>query len=110
MAPKSTKQFVIRSDCIIHSETGEKLPYIYISEKTANYLTSGGVVVEFDNYLLQRREEELSWLEYRSGSKFCKKMIAAGYHCRDLNLFKALHEWFFEIKYCENSLLASSQW
>jgi hypothetical protein len=93
MNTKLTAPFVIKHDCIIHSETGAKLPYLRVVAKIPKP-TSLTVIVEFDDALSRRRLEELSWEEYRSWSVFCKKMIKYGYVYDKLSLLKSLHYWY----------------
>ncbi len=96
MITKSTKPFFICPNHIIHTETGQKLPYLRVVAKLANS-ASLTVVIEFDDALSRRRKENLSWAEYRSWPKFYNKMTGYGYCCNNTNLLKLLHDWYMKL-------------
>jgi hypothetical protein len=96
MTAKSAPPFVVRKDRIIHSETGQRLPYLAILGTTA-VPASLAVVVGFDDAVSRRRKEELSWSEFCGWSKFYNKMMSYGYRCDNVGLLKSLHGWYVRL-------------
>jgi hypothetical protein len=96
MTSKMTRPFVVYGDYVMQPATGEKLPLIKIVAKIPKS-TSLAVLVEFTDALSRRRQEEMSWTEYRSWAKFFSKMMNYGYHCDNPNLLKLLHSWYMTL-------------